>query len=1206
MRPKHRLGLGLCTCVAAGIYAFTAYAQPVVAVPPVSELAAAQPAAGSEEIVGVPVTLGHGITETVDRIMQRERSAAHTLPAVPRATHKQFRLDREPHEDPNAPPVSERRAVPWTREKQAALLGPASLPQSVATSFKAVGIEDAPYIPPDSMGDVGPTQIVVHINGRIRSFTKAGVADGALDASDAVFWASVAPGGITDPEVRYDRLSGRWILLTISIAEATNNRVVLAVSSGSTIVSSASFTFYFFNVGTAAPTDATSFCDYPGLGIDNNAIYTGCNMFSSAGSFRWTSAFVIRKSSVLSGGPIVVTGFSTIATTSVAGPYSPRGVDNDDPSWTEGYIIGTDPGFLNRINIRRVSTPGGTPTLGANVTLAVLNTTMSSQQASGSTTALDSSDVRLFAASIHKNKLTGATSLWTAQSLEVTNACVRSTSGATRRIGANWYEIGTLTTTPTLLQQGTLCNTAGGAPLNSARGFLYPTVVETGQGHVALSSSFASSTEFAGVAAAGRLRTDPAAGTRAPETIVQTGLAAYTLLDSGRRNRWGDYSFTEVDPTDDQTVWTVQEYADLTSACPYASCWSIRVVQLKAPPPPALASATAVCTGRASTTSTITGTDSCAAPTCTNGLCTDGGTCPEFFDPIPPSTSDSVGFANHITATVPAGAGTLIPWPTTNIVVPGSPATSRVLQMTLGLNTTAATAGAYTITITNPDGQAVTSGSAILTVNATPSAPAASNNGPVCAGATLSLSASTVAGATYSWTGPSGFTSTSQNPSIANATTAASGTYSVTVTVGGCVSTSATTTATVTGNGGSCGSQSSTTCDAPDTCGAGGVCQTNFATSGTSCGVAGTVCKKQDTCNGSGSCIDNGFQPTTTTCRASAVPCDAPESCTGSSSNCPADALASTTTVCRASGGVCDVAEHCNGTMAACPADVFVSAGTTCRASAGTCDFAESCTGTAAACPADAFSTLPCDDGLYCTGDDTCSQGSCSSHAGSPCGTNAECNEATDSCDPCARLTLPATETCSVGQPCTVSIGLASGGLSVGDVSSELVANPVTTCTTDCTVGAAAANGTCSVNSDCAFSVADITPPPTAFSDGEIASVTINCSQAGSGTLCIGNTTMATPALDPVLTCTRPECASYQCAGQCEPGDCNTTPGIDAGDPIAIIHCVVGDANPLFDCTCGADCNCQNGTDVADVICAVKRLIGAFSPDTCAGAGPSP
>ena len=53
---------------------------------------------------------------------------------------------------------------------------------------------------------------------------------------------------------------------------------------------------------------------------------------------------------------------------------------------------------------------------------------------------------------------------------------------------------------------------------------------------------------------------------------------------------------------------------------------------------------------------------------------------------------------------------------------------------------------------------------------------------------TLNLSASTIAGAAYDWTGPNGFTSTDQNPSITNVTAAAAGTYSVSATVGGCAS----------------------------------------------------------------------------------------------------------------------------------------------------------------------------------------------------------------------------------------------------------------------------------------------------------------------------------------------------------------------------------------------------------------------------------
>jgi gliding motility-associated-like protein len=65
-----------------------------------------------------------------------------------------------------------------------------------------------------------------------------------------------------------------------------------------------------------------------------------------------------------------------------------------------------------------------------------------------------------------------------------------------------------------------------------------------------------------------------------------------------------------------------------------------------------------------------------------------------------------------------------------------------------------------------------------LTVGAPPSSSATANT-PVCAGTTLSLSAST--GVSYKWTGPNGFTSILQNPTIPNVTSAAAGPYTVTV-----------------------------------------------------------------------------------------------------------------------------------------------------------------------------------------------------------------------------------------------------------------------------------------------------------------------------------------------------------------------------------------------------------------------------------------
>ena len=47
----------------------------------------------------------------------------------------------------------------------------------------------------------------------------------------------------SDPRVRYDRLSGRWFITMIDV-NGTNNRILLAVSSGSTVTNASNFTFF--------------------------------------------------------------------------------------------------------------------------------------------------------------------------------------------------------------------------------------------------------------------------------------------------------------------------------------------------------------------------------------------------------------------------------------------------------------------------------------------------------------------------------------------------------------------------------------------------------------------------------------------------------------------------------------------------------------------------------------------------------------------------------------------------------------------------------------------------------------------------------------------------------------------------------------------------------------------------------------------------
>ena len=79
--------------------------------------------------------------------------------------------------------------------------------------------------------------------------------------------------------------------------------------------------------------------------------------------------------------------------------------------------------------------------------------------------------------------------------------------------------------------------------------------------------------------------------------------------------------------------------------------------------------------------------------------------------------------------------------------------------------------------------------SVVITVNAPVSRPSfATNNGPLCTNDSLKLTAGTVSGATYAWTGSNGFTSTSQNPIISGITLADTGWYGVRAEVGGCYS----------------------------------------------------------------------------------------------------------------------------------------------------------------------------------------------------------------------------------------------------------------------------------------------------------------------------------------------------------------------------------------------------------------------------------
>lgn len=640
-----------------------------------------------------PVTVGKpwrgapGVTQTVAQVMQRNKNAPVGATRSLRVTPRRVRSRNVPPAPGSAAAQLSRPPVPNGATR---VLAPNN-PQTVGTNFLAAQLSESGYIPPDSMGAVGPTQVLVVVNGRIKVFDKAGNL-GTLNSDLSVFFGALAPANFTspayDPRVRYDRLSGRWFISALDNA-ATSNRILIAVSSGSTISSASSFTFFSFRQDApncSSCSDSGLIADYDSLGVDANSLYIGVDMYTSFGGFSNTTGFVVNKSDLLNN-ILTVTAFRQLIDGS-AGPLSPRGVDNDNPNATEGFFIGTDANFFSLLTLRRITYSGSTPSISGNITLFVPSTYIPLDvPALGSPPSIDAIDDRLYDAQIKKNKLTGAVTLWTAHAIQVDStggACGGSTPCTDGgRDAARWYEIGNLSGSPTLVQSGTLYDSAA----SNSRFFWVPSVAASGQGHMALGASTAvANTSYAGIAAAGRLSSDPSGATQAFTSVI-AGTDIYTLTAGGDpRVRWGDYSQTVVDPMDDQTMWTFQEYANAYNS------WGVRAVQLIAPLPatPTSASPPSVARGYPVLAVTITGTSIAGSG---------------FFDPG--SDAGGPGYANHIRASVTGG-----------VVVLGV-TFNNPTQITLSISTCNAANGNHDVTVTNPDGQSMT-GVNILTVSGAP------------------------------------------------------------------------------------------------------------------------------------------------------------------------------------------------------------------------------------------------------------------------------------------------------------------------------------------------------------------------------------------------------------------------------------------------------------------------------------------------------
>jgi hypothetical protein len=493
--------------------------------------------------------------------------------------------------------------------------------EEIGLNFLGARVEQVDYavpasgkLPPDTMGAVGPTQFIVAINNRIRSFDKqTGIADGILDSKTDGFFFDVSNGSRTsDIRIRYDRFSERWFIIMLTIGDEepeddasdkrsnifpSNNRIMFAVSNTKDISYFTEWSFNYFEIGEGF------FFDYPTLGIDDQALYiSGLLVLSAGGTPVNQQFFVVNKKQLIEENELVFARFEYfIDSADFWGPHAvwvAQGVDNFDENAQVGNFIAVDSFSANHLVLYQVFNPGSeSPTLSDPILIEVpqicLSLTVPHRNGEKN---LTSNDSRLIMAQIRDGHL------WTTHNIGVNNKGKCCTTKQPTRDGSRWYEIDIKLERPTLIQYGTLFDKTKKNGTD-ARYFWMPSLNISGQGTMALGCSTAGENRFINCAIARRFKNDPKGILQKPILYTNTHATYNPKQASSGPLRWGDYSYTSVDPCDDMTIWTIQEYAVDTDQ------WGVQVAQLRAPAPaePISVTPTEIQQGKSSVTLTICG-----------------------------------------------------------------------------------------------------------------------------------------------------------------------------------------------------------------------------------------------------------------------------------------------------------------------------------------------------------------------------------------------------------------------------------------------------------------------------------------------------------------------------------------------------------------------------------------------------------------------
>jgi len=407
-------------------------------------------------------------------------------------------------------------------------------------------LDNGTSIPPDTHGAVGPNHVVNMLNTGFQVFNRGGAVV-MPQISLGSFWSSLgsAASGPFDPKILFDQYIDRWVVVSDSRAQSANSNVLVGISD----TDDPTGTWNLFAI--KADPASTHWADYPGLGIDGANVYVTQNMFPVGGGSVYAKFWVISKASMIAGGPL---NMRTDVPTALPGfSYQPCHSFDASPGGlnylvSQGWQIG---GTARRlILVNRYVGVGAAAVLTELGFIEVGGYTFSHLDAPQKDcgTNISTNDPRLLNAVMRNGKV------WTTHSVGV-GASIDPAPATRAEIA--WHQLDpTVANIPGPYSFAIQDGRVGHATL----AYYFPSIAVNANECVALGFSGSDASSYASAYYTARSPLDPP-GTMQPVNTLHAGTAGYWKQFSGTRNRWGDYSATVVDPVDDLTFWTTQEYA---------------------------------------------------------------------------------------------------------------------------------------------------------------------------------------------------------------------------------------------------------------------------------------------------------------------------------------------------------------------------------------------------------------------------------------------------------------------------------------------------------------------------------------------------------------------------------------------------------------------------------------------------------------------